>query len=413
MTSKSFLLIVISGCLFVVFYTRQHNALPIVSTNIIDFIHRWNTRSTLTHHTSNPNPPKPILSMDTVDIVYMWVDGSDPSWQRKTKQSLNSRNRDNDELKYSLRSLEKYLPWHRGRIFIVTPNQTPRWTNPDRVTIVNQTTLLPRNQGGTMTANSFYIEAHLHNIPGLSENFIYLNDDYMFSSPTSPADFFKLTSSGMVPVYYNTGNVIKYGFDKSLMFELSNSNIWLAATFYTNGLLNDQHGLLNDQHGLVNDQHGLVNDQHGLLNDQHGLLNDQHGLVNDSSGTYKHLGFQTHPRYFMAHAPYCLNVYECRRVYNKYKHYITKMGHHKTRHWKDVIFMLLYRYESKGFHERTATTLIKVTDNVDTNHQQYTNIATNPPFLFAVNDAFSSPSTGAQLTDFLESRFPDKSSFEL
>lgn len=392
MTSKLFILIITTFCLFLAISALYYNNLP-----ILDSIHRWNTpsisvQSMSVHHTSNPTvlkeQPKTIPSMDTIDIVYMWVDGSDPSWQRQTRQSVNSRNRDNDELKYSLRSLEKYLPWHRGRIFVVTPNQTPKWINPDRVTIINQSTLLPRHRGltnhshinneSTMTANSFYIEAHLHNIPGLSENFIYLNDDYMFSSPTSPADFFKLTSSGMVPVYYNTGNVIKYGFDKSYMFELSNSNIWLAATFYTNGVLNDQHGILNDTYG-----------------------------------THKHLGFHTQPRYFMAHAPYCLNIYECRRVYDKYKHHITKMGNHKTRHWKDVIFMLLYRYECEGVHDNTSTTLIKVTDNADATNQQYQAVIKNPPFLFTVNDAFSSPSTGAQLTDFLESRFPDKALFEL
>ena len=88
------------------------------------------------------------------------------------------------------------------------------------------------------------------------------------------------------------------------------------------------------------------------------------------------------------------------------------MGNHKTRHWKDVIFMLLYRYESHGIHSHKPTILIKVTNHVNKNNQQFQDVIKNPPFLFTVNDEFSSPSVGQQLTDFLEAYFPEKSSFE-
>ena len=48
-----------------------------------------------------------------------------------------SRFEDNEELRYSLRSLEQYAPWVR-RIFIVTNGQIPHWLNLDnpRVSIV-------------------------------------------------------------------------------------------------------------------------------------------------------------------------------------------------------------------------------------------------------------------------------------
>ena len=71
-----------------------------------------------------------------IDMVYLWVDGSDIKikekrefWQKKYGQNINPqavekcRFRDNDELKYSLRSVEKYAPWV-NKIFIVTDNQT-------------------------------------------------------------------------------------------------------------------------------------------------------------------------------------------------------------------------------------------------------------------------------------------------
>ena len=87
-----------------------------------------------------------------IDLVYLWVDGNDPKWQakrnafleRKVENSLSSFNGryvNNDELKYSLRSVERYAPWIR-KIFIVTDNQKPKWldiSNP-KIQIVNQNT---------------------------------------------------------------------------------------------------------------------------------------------------------------------------------------------------------------------------------------------------------------------------------
>lgn len=53
------------------------------------------------------------------------------------KTGSANRYRDNNELKYSLRSLVKYAPWVR-RIFIVTADQVPSWLDlsDDRVQIV-------------------------------------------------------------------------------------------------------------------------------------------------------------------------------------------------------------------------------------------------------------------------------------
>lgn len=65
------------------------------------------------------------------DAVYMWVNGSDPVWQENYKKYVGEdllveRFRDNNELRYSLRSIEKFAPYFR-KIFIVTDNQVPDW----------------------------------------------------------------------------------------------------------------------------------------------------------------------------------------------------------------------------------------------------------------------------------------------
>ena len=101
-----------------------------------------------------------------------------------------SRFADNEELKYSLRSVEKHAPWVRN-IFIVTNGQIPSWLNLDnpRLKIVTHEELF-LNNSHLPTFSSPAIESHIHKIPGLSQKFIYLNDDVMFADNVWPDDFY-------------------------------------------------------------------------------------------------------------------------------------------------------------------------------------------------------------------------------
>lgn len=135
-----------------------------------------------------------------IDLVYLWVDGNDPEWlakhnacigktEEKSAVNCDGRYADNDELKYSLRSIEMYAPWIR-KIFIVTDNQTPRWldtTNP-KIRIVDHKEILPKIC--LPCFNSRVIEHCLYKIPGLSEHFLYANDDMFINKPVTPNDFF-------------------------------------------------------------------------------------------------------------------------------------------------------------------------------------------------------------------------------
>ena len=137
--------------------------------------------------------------MPEIDLVYLWVDGNDPQWRAKRDATIgkptdsedNCRARfvDNDELKYSLRSIDRYAPWIR-RIFIVTDGQKPAWLNTDnpRVQIVDHTQIMPPEC--LPCFNSAVIEHHLHLIPGLAERFIYANDDMLLYRPAMPETFF-------------------------------------------------------------------------------------------------------------------------------------------------------------------------------------------------------------------------------
>jgi len=135
-----------------------------------------------------------------IDLVYLWVDGNDPEWLAKrnallgnikeSSEDCKGRYADNDELRYSLRSVEKYAPWIR-KIFIVTDNQTPDWldaTNP-KIKIVDHKEILPKES--LPCFNSTVIESFLYKIPNLSEHFLYANDDMFFNAFVQPDFFFE------------------------------------------------------------------------------------------------------------------------------------------------------------------------------------------------------------------------------
>lgn len=100
------------------------------------------------------------------------------------------RFQDNDELKFSLRSLEKHAPWVR-RIYIVTNGQIPSWldlSNP-KIKLITHRDIFP-NKSHLPTFSSPAIESHLHRIEGLSKRFLYFNDDTLLTSQIYPDDFY-------------------------------------------------------------------------------------------------------------------------------------------------------------------------------------------------------------------------------
>lgn len=134
-----------------------------------------------------------------IDLVYMWVDGSDPQWRAKRNSYLGveadgapvveARWIDNEELRYSLRSVECYAPWI-NHIYIVTDGQRPAWLNMEhaKVTVVGHRDIAPHD--ALPLFNSQAIESCIHNIPNLSEHFILGNDDTLFAAPVTPDIFF-------------------------------------------------------------------------------------------------------------------------------------------------------------------------------------------------------------------------------
>ena len=167
-----------------------------------------------------------FLCHEPVDVVYTWVNGSDP-WmlsnihhykaleeedadapprssstatftttasagpsEEKEDKANPSRFQDNQELRYSLRSLWRNAGWVRN-VYVVTNGQIPSWLNLDhpRLRVVPHHDLYT-NLTHLPVFASPSIECHLHRIPGLSERFIYMNDDVFFGKTIHPEDFY-------------------------------------------------------------------------------------------------------------------------------------------------------------------------------------------------------------------------------
>jgi Stealth protein CR2, conserved region 2/Stealth protein CR1, conserved region 1/Stealth protein CR4, conserved region 4 len=142
---------------------------------------------------------------EKIDIVYLWVDGNDPVWRQKRQTSLNQLNannrssiakygnvegrfRDNNELRYSLRALERYFP-DCGHVYIVTDAQTPAWLqSSSQISVIDHQDLIPANK--LPTFDSANIESYIHRIPNLSARYFYLNDDVFFGSPVNLSHWF-------------------------------------------------------------------------------------------------------------------------------------------------------------------------------------------------------------------------------
>ncbi|CAA6812635.1 MAG: Capsular polysaccharide phosphotransferase wcwK (EC (Stealth protein wcwK) [uncultured Sulfurovum sp.] len=183
---------------------------------------------------------------DKIDFVLPWVDSSDLSWQEeKGKYALNStshdtenntRYRDANTLRYVLRSIEKNCPWYH-KIYLITTGHYPRWLDihHPKIELITHDDIFPDNND-LPVFNVNAIEMNLVNIKGLSEKFVYLNDDTIiwkyleidrFFKNNKPVDFFY---HGWLP----RGRVYKL---------VRSSDVWVDAILNNIHLINNEVSL--------------------------------------------------------------------------------------------------------------------------------------------------------------------------
>ena len=134
-----------------------------------------------------------------MNYVLPFVDCGDPIWleQYKTAFHFNdclnqmdkSRFRPFSTLKYAFRSVAVNMPFIDKIVLIVsTESQVPDWVNRDTVRVVTHDEFMPLTH--LPTFNSSAIESDMWRIDGLSECFVYGNDDFFAMNPMKESDFF-------------------------------------------------------------------------------------------------------------------------------------------------------------------------------------------------------------------------------
>lgn len=307
-----------------------------------------------------------------IDLVYLWVDGNDPDWlsrkraftgeyDNKDDNNCSARFEQNDELKYSLRSVEKYMPWIRN-IFIVTDNQTPSWldtTNP-KVKIIDHKDILPEES--LPCFNATVIECFLYKIPGLSEHFIYANDD-MFAGDMLTQDFF-------------------FAEDGLPMIMLSHDpfeGIIMRLKKLFNLHISSYRQMIDKAARLVRDKFGKYYSDVPHHNFDAYLKSDYRKVVEDVFEKEISANISSHLR----------NPNDVQRVIVYYYALAVKRGHMKYVERNESCRIRVHKPDFMGYIERYR------------------------PKLFCLNDSeHATESDRKRIRPFLEGLFPDKSKFE-
>ena len=157
-----------------------------------------------------------------IDFVITWVDSSDPTWvdsykryaylEDKQYNVSGERFRDWGLLRFWFRAVEEYAPWVRT-IHFVTCGQVPTWLNLEhpKLHFVKHEDYMPSRYLPTFGANP--IELNLHRIEGLTDHFVYFNDDMYLTSYVRPSDFFMHGLPREVavrnhPIRYEFGHIV-------------------------------------------------------------------------------------------------------------------------------------------------------------------------------------------------------------
>jgi hypothetical protein len=144
-----------------------------------------------------------------VDAVITWVDGNDPKLKAKHRKYFDvdesddvtstTRFADCNEIYYCISAIINNAPFI-NRIFIVTDDQVPpvikqisdRFgpATASRISVIDHKEIFAGYEEFLPTFNSTSIESVLHRIPGLSDKYVYFNDDFIIAKPLTEEDFF-------------------------------------------------------------------------------------------------------------------------------------------------------------------------------------------------------------------------------
>ena len=133
---------------------------------------------------------KEIVEKEPIDVLIKYIDLTDEKLNRTGIKQIK-KDEDNEELKYSVRSILEYIPWVR-KIFILMPNEKVKYFKPydeikEKIVYVKDIDVL-----GYESANIYAFTFNLFRLEkfGLSNNFIYMDDDFFIGKELKKTNFF-------------------------------------------------------------------------------------------------------------------------------------------------------------------------------------------------------------------------------
>jgi hypothetical protein len=320
-----------------------------------------------------PNISEDWNFIKNMSIVYTWYNSTNITYQNIIKKYGDFEESSCVELMFSLRSLIRSLPWHTGKIFVVTPDHFPQWVkkNNKRLTFIDQNDIVPNS--GNPTFNSNNIEAYFDKIPGLSETFIHFNDDYFINAAFLHPSFF-ITREGYIRFFWAPNGFFNYTED------ISNLNQVRKAGYQTSKIL------------------------------------DQYYITRD--------------RYNVHHLPFVYYKSLFKKIRNKFKFNYDITLRHKFRNEKDIVTPILFqgyvieednlkRLNNKKFviapkdEILKFTKFVKITDDIKSNEKELLKIKTGDIFIHNLNDNFKTNKAKKQLLYYLNLFYSHKTDLEL
>ena len=316
-----------------------------------------------------------------IDLVYLWVDGSDPKWIKKKNQALKAagmeqiskqhahRYHNNDELKYSLRSAQKFAPWI-NHIFIVTDNQVPDWLDTDnlKITVIDHRDIIPPELLPVFSANP--LEYSIHKIKGLSEHLLYANDDMFFGREVTPGYFFTRKGRPIIDVISTKKKKIE-----SLASNESDTDAYWGGILKAKNLVKSIYGDTHNYNWRPAHNIDPYRKSHIEKMAEHPLINDE---------IQKVLG----------------------------RKFRSRKDLHRTVIHEWMLANNLAVFRSEGYLSKRLTKFIGSSFPLYTTNARSIEKMLIKPKLFCINNSGISSDVDEYNHDFLERQFPDKSEFE-
>ena len=138
-----------------------------------------------------------------IDIVVPFYNDSDKEWKKVLYECMEKENstdrqvtgeeryRDWENFKYFFRGIEENCKWvNKVFLIVASESQIPEWLdrNNPKLRIVLHEEFIPKEL--LPTFNTMTIELYISKIKDLSNNFVYCNDDYFFLNKTDAEMFF-------------------------------------------------------------------------------------------------------------------------------------------------------------------------------------------------------------------------------